>query len=187
MSIRQYLLNGALGFGGAPLRDMYRNIPDAEAEGTVAALFRLLGSDSVCNVKIDDDALESMGYADSALKFDRLSNLERPTFVAMTFRLLLRRTSRVVGIFEAMTSIILIPASNRAGSLSPKVASGKVSCFPGLSATEITGMKEPDARIKQVNRSLSLSGIEWHREMRSKPPTSNRLIASFTDRADTTM
>ncbi len=25
-------------------------------------------------------------------------------------------------------------------------------------------MKEPDARIKQVNRSLSLSGIEWHRD-----------------------
>lgn len=37
MSIREYLLNGPLGFGAAPLGNMFRNIPDAEADATVEA------------------------------------------------------------------------------------------------------------------------------------------------------
>jgi D-threo-aldose 1-dehydrogenase len=37
MSIREYLLNGPLGFGAAPLGNMFRNIPDAEANATVEA------------------------------------------------------------------------------------------------------------------------------------------------------
>ncbi|WP_047495484.1 aldo/keto reductase [Terriglobus sp. TAA 43] len=37
MGIRNYLLNGPLGFGGAPLGNMYRNISDSEAEATVDA------------------------------------------------------------------------------------------------------------------------------------------------------
>jgi len=37
MSIRQYLLNGPLGFGAAPLGNMFRNIPEDEAEATVEA------------------------------------------------------------------------------------------------------------------------------------------------------
>jgi len=37
MSIREYLLNGPLGFGTAPLGNMFRNIPDAEADATVEA------------------------------------------------------------------------------------------------------------------------------------------------------
>lgn len=37
MSIREYLLNGPLGFGAAPLGNMFRNIPDEEAEATVDA------------------------------------------------------------------------------------------------------------------------------------------------------
>lgn len=37
MSIRQYLLSGPLGFGAAPLGNMFRNIPDAEAAATVEA------------------------------------------------------------------------------------------------------------------------------------------------------
>src|SRR5215831_1017278 len=37
MSVREYLLNGPLGFGAAPLGNMFRNIPDAEAAATVDA------------------------------------------------------------------------------------------------------------------------------------------------------
>jgi D-threo-aldose 1-dehydrogenase len=37
MGIREYLLGGPLGFGTAPLGNMFRNIPDAEAEATVQA------------------------------------------------------------------------------------------------------------------------------------------------------
>src|SRR5215467_9636205 len=41
MSIREYLLNGPLGFGGAPLGNMYRNIPEAEAAATVDSAWEL--------------------------------------------------------------------------------------------------------------------------------------------------
>lgn len=37
MSLRNDLLNGPLGFGAAPLGNMFRNIPEAEAEATVDA------------------------------------------------------------------------------------------------------------------------------------------------------
>jgi D-threo-aldose 1-dehydrogenase len=37
MSIRQFLKNCPLGFGAAPLGNMFRNIPDAEADATVEA------------------------------------------------------------------------------------------------------------------------------------------------------
>lgn len=37
MSVRNTLLKGPLGFGGAPLGNMFRNIPEEEALGTVAA------------------------------------------------------------------------------------------------------------------------------------------------------
>jgi D-threo-aldose 1-dehydrogenase len=37
MGIRESLLNGPLGFGTAPLGNMFRNIPDAEANATVEA------------------------------------------------------------------------------------------------------------------------------------------------------
>ena len=37
MGIREYLLNGPLGFGAAPLGNMFRNIPDGEAAATVDA------------------------------------------------------------------------------------------------------------------------------------------------------
>ncbi len=37
MAIRDALLAGPLGFGGAPLGNMFRNIPDEEAEATVDA------------------------------------------------------------------------------------------------------------------------------------------------------
>src|SRR5262249_19192732 len=36
-TIRQYLLNGPLGFGSAPLGNMFRDIPDDEAAATVHA------------------------------------------------------------------------------------------------------------------------------------------------------
>jgi D-threo-aldose 1-dehydrogenase len=35
MSIRKYLLSGPLGFGAAPLGNMFRKIPDEEAAATV--------------------------------------------------------------------------------------------------------------------------------------------------------
>ncbi|HYR16202.1 MAG TPA: aldo/keto reductase, partial [Mycobacterium sp.] len=37
MSIRDFLVNGPLGFGTAPLGNMFRDIPDDEAEATVDA------------------------------------------------------------------------------------------------------------------------------------------------------
>ena len=37
MGIRGTLVNGALGFGTAPLGNMFRDIPDHEAEATVDA------------------------------------------------------------------------------------------------------------------------------------------------------
>jgi D-threo-aldose 1-dehydrogenase len=37
MGIRDFLVNGPLGFGTAPLGNMFRDIPDGEAEATVAA------------------------------------------------------------------------------------------------------------------------------------------------------
>ena len=37
MGIREYLKSGPLGFGAAPLGNMFRNIPDAEAAATVRA------------------------------------------------------------------------------------------------------------------------------------------------------
>jgi len=38
MGIREYLKNGPLGFGAAPLDNMFRDIPDAEAAATVPGL-----------------------------------------------------------------------------------------------------------------------------------------------------
>jgi hypothetical protein len=35
MSIREYLLNGPIDFGGAPLGNMFRDIPNSEAEATI--------------------------------------------------------------------------------------------------------------------------------------------------------
>jgi len=52
---------------------------------------------------------------------------------------------------------------------------------------EITGVCDPEARIKQVRRSRSRVGIEWHRMTRSKSPARKRCTASFTDEADWTM
>jgi D-threo-aldose 1-dehydrogenase len=40
MSVRENLLNGPLGFGAAPLGNMYRSIPDGEAEATVDAAWQ---------------------------------------------------------------------------------------------------------------------------------------------------
>src|SRR5262245_60761967 len=40
MSIRENLISGPLGFGAAPLGNMFRNIPDAEAEATVDAAWQ---------------------------------------------------------------------------------------------------------------------------------------------------
>jgi D-threo-aldose 1-dehydrogenase len=37
MSIRDKLISGPLGFGSVPLRNMLRNIPEAEAAATVDA------------------------------------------------------------------------------------------------------------------------------------------------------
>jgi D-threo-aldose 1-dehydrogenase len=37
MQIRTILQNGPLGYGGAPLGNMFRNIPEEEAFGTVTA------------------------------------------------------------------------------------------------------------------------------------------------------
>jgi len=40
MQIRNALLNGPLGFGAAPLGNMFRNIPDEEAVATVEAAWK---------------------------------------------------------------------------------------------------------------------------------------------------
>lgn len=41
MGVREYLLNGPLGFGAAPLGNMFRNIPDPEAAATVASAWAM--------------------------------------------------------------------------------------------------------------------------------------------------
>lgn len=41
MKLRDALINGPLGFGAAPLGNMFRNIPDAEAQATVEAAWTL--------------------------------------------------------------------------------------------------------------------------------------------------
>jgi len=51
---------------------------------------------------------------------------------------------------------------------------------------ETMGVRDPEARIKQVRRSLSLVGTEWHRMTRSKSPARKRWAASFTEDADST-
>ena len=51
---------------------------------------------------------------------------------------------------------------------------------------EITGVSDPEARIKPVRRSLSLVGTEWHRMTRSKSPARKRWAASFTEDTDST-
>src|SRR5262249_14264101 len=40
MRIRDQLLNGPMGFGAAPLGNMFRNIPDEEAAATVEAAWQ---------------------------------------------------------------------------------------------------------------------------------------------------
>ena len=40
MSIRDKLISGPLGFGSAPLGNMFRDIPDAEAAATVEAAWQ---------------------------------------------------------------------------------------------------------------------------------------------------
>jgi D-threo-aldose 1-dehydrogenase len=40
MSIREHLLNGPLGFGTAPLGNMFRNVPEEEATATVDAAWQ---------------------------------------------------------------------------------------------------------------------------------------------------
>ena len=40
MSVRQYLIGGPLGFGTAPLGNMFRDIPDEEASATVEAAWQ---------------------------------------------------------------------------------------------------------------------------------------------------
>jgi D-threo-aldose 1-dehydrogenase len=40
MQIRNALLKGPLGFGAAPLGNMFRNIPDEEAVATVEAAWK---------------------------------------------------------------------------------------------------------------------------------------------------
>jgi hypothetical protein len=52
---------------------------------------------------------------------------------------------------------------------------------------EATGMREPDARIKQVSRSLSFEGSELSRRTRSKSPVRKRSTASFSVNAETTI
>jgi hypothetical protein len=90
-------------------------------------------------------------------------------------------------LLAALLSISLRSARNSFVSFSSRVAFAKASCGPEVSAMETMGVSEPDARIRQVRRSRSVAGIEWHRMTRSKSPARKRSIASFTDDADTTM
>ena len=75
-----------------------------------------------------------------------------------------------LALLHALLNISLRFARNSFVSFSSSVAVGKASCSPGVSVMETTGVSEPDARIKQVRRSLSAAGIEWHSRTRSKSP-----------------
>src|SRR5580698_10627312 len=74
-----------------------------------------------------------------------------------------------VGVFFALLSASRIPATNLLGP-SSNVEVAKASHSPRLPAMETMGMRDPEARIKLVRRSLSPAGTEWHRRTRSKSP-----------------
>lgn len=90
------------------------------------------------------------------------------------------RTARA-SLREAFVAILCTSHKNLDSSSSQSVASGNKSFRSQVSATEITGIEEPDARIKQVRRSLSFAGIEWHNRIRSGSTAPNRSTASFKD------
>jgi hypothetical protein len=74
-----------------------------------------------------------------------------------------------VGLFFALVSTCRIPATNLLGP-SSNVEDANASHSPRLPAMETMGMRDQDARIKLVRRSLSPAGAEWHRRTRSKSP-----------------
>jgi hypothetical protein len=81
--------------------------------------------------------------------------------------------------------ISLMSSSSLIGSLLI-LASAKVSESPEESATHTTGVREPDARIKNVSLSLLSAGIERPRRTRSKSPSLKCAMASLIDPADVT-
>lgn|SRR6266851_4618797 len=66
------------------------------------------------------------------------------------------------GVFSALTNTSLMPARKLFGP-SSSVAFAKASHSP-------MGVRDPDARIKLVRRSLSFLGTEWHSRTRSNSP-----------------
>ena len=73
------------------------------------------------------------------------------------------------GAFSALASTSLMPARKLFGP-SSSVAFAKASHSPRFPAMETMGVRDPDARIKLVKRSLSFLGTEWHSRRRSKSP-----------------
>lgn len=67
------------------------------------------------------------------------------------------------------------------------VASAKLSQPVEESVIETTGVREPIARIRKVNLSRLLVGMEWPRRTRSKSPSLMWSIASLIDPVDVTM
>jgi hypothetical protein len=67
------------------------------------------------------------------------------------------------------------------------VASAKLSQPVEESVIEITGVREPVARIRNVNLSRLSDGMEWPRRTRSKSPSLMWPIASLIDPVDVTM
>ena len=70
------------------------------------------------------------------------------------------------GVFSALTNTSLMPARKLFGR-SSSVAFARISRFSAMETTEV---RDPDARIKLIRRSLSFLGTEWHRRTRSKSP-----------------
>ncbi|HSD39568.1 MAG TPA: aldo/keto reductase [Rhodocyclaceae bacterium] len=77
MSIRQYLRHGPLGFGTAPLGNMFRAIPEAEAQATVDAAWN-------DGIRFFDTApLYGAGLAEARLG-EALGGRERASYVLAT-------------------------------------------------------------------------------------------------------
>ncbi len=89
------------------------------------------------------------------------------------------------GIFARLAMISPMSTISLIGSLLI-VASAKVSESLEEFATHTTGVREPDARIKNVSLSLLSAGIEHPRRTKSKSPVLKWAIASLIDPEDVT-
>ena len=91
--------------------------------------------------------------------------------------------ARVVSMSARLASRFSIPCRRLSGP-TRMVASAKLSQLLEESETQITGIREPEARIRNVSLSLLSAGMEWLKRTRSKSPLWNWAIPSRMESAD---